>query len=215
MIGKLSGIIDSFGPDHIILDVSGVGYLVTCSPRTLQRAGQTGDAASFLIDTHVREDAINLYGFADAAEQQWFRLLTSVQGVGARVGMALLGACPPERLGFAIASGDKAALTAADGIGPKLALRIVTELKDKAAKMDLGSPLSTVQTGKGKEAEKGGSKAGEKQGGAIDQDAVSALVNLGYARSDAFQAVLAAKQKANDNTELSDLIRLALKELST
>lgn len=205
MIGKLSGIIDSFGPDYVLLDVSGVGYLVHCSPRTLQNSGQTGDPVSFLIDTHVREDAINLYGFADAAEQQWFRLLTSVQGVGARVGMAILGACPPERLGFAIASGDKAAVQAADGVGPKLALRIVTELKDKAAKIDLSASMPKQ--------EKGGGKI-EQAPASIDNDAVSALVNLGYAKSDAFQAVLAAKQKANDNVGLSDMIRLALKELS-
>lgn len=205
MIGKLSGIIDSFGTDYILLDVSGVGYLVHCSPRTLQTAGQTGDTASLLIDTHVREDAINLYGFKDALEQQWFRLLTSVQGVGARVGMSILGACPPERLGFAIASGDKAAIQAADGVGPKLAVRIVTELKDKASKMDLSAalPQKNVQANH---------KAAPAEA-TIDNDAVSALVNLGYAKSDAFQAVLSAKQKSNDNS-LSDIIRLALKELS-
>lgn len=208
MIGKLSGIIDGFGADYILLDVSGVGYLVHCSPRTLQTAGQQGDPTSFLIDTHVREDAINLYGFKDAAEQQWFRLLTSVQGVGAKVGMAILGVCPPERLGFAIASGDKAMLTQADGVGPKLGLRIVTELKDKVAKMDLSS-MALPKT----EAVKSGAKT-EKVTASIDQDAVSALVNLGYAKSDAFQAVLAAKQKANDNGDISELIRLALKELS-
>lgn len=205
MIGKLSGIIDDFGADYILLDVSGVGYLVHCSPRTLQRAGQRGEPASFLIDTHVREDAINLYGFADAGEQQWFRLLTSVQGVGARVGMAILGACPPERLGFAIASGDKAAIQAADGVGPKLATRIITELKDKAGKMDLSASLPKTEKGK---AAAGGTPA------SIDNDAVSALVNLGYAKADAFSAVLSAKQKANDNASLSDVIRLALKELS-
>lgn len=205
MIGRLSGIIDSFGPDYILLDVSGVGYLVHCSPRTLQQAGQKGDAASLLIDTHVREDAINLYGFKDAMEQQWFRLLTSVQGVGARVGMAILGACPTERLGFAIASGDKAAIQAADGVGPKLALRIVTELKDKAGKIDFQiTPKAEAKTS--------GKNVAPVS---VDNDAVSALVNLGYAKSDAFQAVLQVKQ-ANDNAELtlSDVIRLALKELS-
>ncbi len=206
MIGKLSGIIDSFGPDYILLDVSGVGYLVHCSPRTLAQAGQTGDTASFLIDTHVREDAINLYGFKDAMEQQWFRLLTSVQGVGARVGMSILGACPAERIGFAIASGDKAAIQAADGVGPKLALRIVTELKDKAGKIDLQISAPKIEA-------KGGKAATAPV--SLDQDAVSALVNLGYAKTDAFQAVLHVKQ-ANDNAELSlsDMIRLALKELS-
>jgi Holliday junction DNA helicase RuvA len=206
MIGKLSGIIDSFGTDYILLDVSGVGYLVHCSPRTLAQAGQRGDPASFLIDTHVREDAINLYGFKDAMEQQWFRLLTSVQGVGARVGMSILGACPAERIGFVIASGDKAAIQAADGVGPKLALRIVTELKDKAGKID----LQIIPAKQDSSATKGLSAPSS-----VDQDAVSALVNLGYARSDAFQAVLQVKQ-ANDNTDLplSDMIRLALKELS-
>ena len=205
MIGKLSGIIDGFGNDYILLDVGGVGYLVHCSPRTLQQSGQAGDPASFLIDTHVREDAINLYGFKDAFEQQWFRLLTSVQGVGAKVGMAILGACPPERLGFAIASGDKAAVQAADGVGPKLALRIVTELKDKAGKMDLSASLPKKETSKAVQ---------ENTPASLDHDAVSALVNLGYAKSDAFQAVLMAKQKANDNTALGEIIRLALKELS-
>ncbi|HEU4838138.1 MAG TPA: Holliday junction branch migration protein RuvA [Micavibrio sp.] len=209
MIGKLSGIIDGFGSDYILLDVGGVGYLVYCSPRTLQQSGQAGDPASFLIDTHVREDAINLYGFKDAFEQQWFRLLTSVQGVGAKVGMAILGACPPERLGFAIASGDKAAVQAADGVGPKLALRIVTELKDKAAKMDLSASLPARET------KATGKQDVGKAPVSIDQDAVSALVNLGYAKSDAFQAVLQAKGKAdNDNADLSEIIRLALKELS-
>lgn len=204
MIGKLSGIIDSFGTDYILLDVSGVGYLVHCSPRTLAQAGQTGDTASFLIDTHVREDAINLYGFKDAMEQQWFRLLTSVQGVGSRVAMSILGACPVERIGFAIASGDKGAIQAADGVGPKLALRIVTELKDKAGKIDL---QLSVPKAEGKVA----------RGAApvpVDQDAVSALVNLGYAKTDAFQAVLNVKQANDNDLSLSDLIRLALKELS-
>jgi Holliday junction DNA helicase RuvA len=205
MIGKLSGIIDMFGADYVLLDVSGVGYLVHCSPRTLAQLGQKGDPASLLIDTHVREDAINLYGFKDAMEQQWFRLLTSVQGVGARVGMSILGACPAERIGFAIASGDKAAIQAADGVGPKLALRIVTELKDKAGKIDLQISAPKLETKSGKAAAPV----------SIDQDAVSALVNLGYAKSDAFQAVLQVKQ-ANDNADLSlsDMIRLALKELS-
>lgn len=206
MIGKLSGIIDSFGENYVLLDVGGVGYLVHCSPRTLQNSGQTGDAASFLIDTHVREDAINLYGFKDALEQQWFRLLTSVQGVGAKVAMAILGACPPERLGFAIVSGDKAAVQQADGVGPKLAVRIVTELKDKAGKIDLSSTLPKKNVA---------SASAPQAGSNADHDAVSALVNLGYGKSDAYQAVLNAKQKAgNDNLALGEMIRLALKELS-
>lgn len=210
MIGKLYGIIDSFGSDYILIDVSGVGYVVHCSPRTLRQAGQAGDAASLLIDTHVREDAINLYGFADALEQQWFRLLTSVQGVGSRVAMAILGACPPERLGFAIISGDKAAVQQADGVGPKLALRIVTELKDKAGKVELQLPPKL--DGK---ADKGASAQAAAAPAGADHDAVSALVNLGYAKTDAFQAVMQARAKAgNDNPALAEMIRLALKELS-
>lgn len=204
MIGKLSGTIDSFGERFLILDVQGVGYLVHASARTLSRIGQKGDPASLLIDTLVREDAITLYGFADSAEQQWFRLLTSVQGVGAKVGLALLAACPPERLALAIAAQDKAALTQAEGVGPKLAVRILTELKDKAAHMDLGPALKTVSL----QAEKDEAPAVA----GFEQDAVSALINLGYARSEAYRAVMSARTKANDN--LQSLIREALKELS-
>lgn len=203
MIGKLSGIIDTLSTSSLILDVQGVGYQVNASARTLSRIGQKGDQASLLIDTHVREDAITLYGFADAAEQQWFRLLTSVQGVGAKVGLSILTSCPPERLGIVIASQDKAAITQADGVGPKLAVRILTELKDKAVKMDI---CPAVKTKKYNEIITGAQEAG------IDQDAVSALINLGYARADAYTAVMNAKGKANDN--LQTLIREALKELS-
>ncbi len=204
MIGKLSGIIDSFDSGHLILDVGGVGYLIYASGRTLGKVGQPGDAASLLIDTHVREDHIHLFGFADAAEQQWFRLLTSVQGVGAKVGLAILAACPAEKLALIIASQDKAAITQAEGVGPKLGTRILTELKDKAAKMELGQPQAT--------AKKYQEIVGGEHEQAMDQDAVSALINLGYARSDAYSAVMNARAKANDNLE--DLIRVALKELS-
>ncbi len=202
MIAKLSGILDSVAQDSLILDVNGVGYAVQASSRTLSRVGQAGDTLSLLIDTHVREDAITLYGFHEAAEQQWFRLLYSVQGVGPKAALAILSACPPDQLGFAIASGDQAAIRRADGVGPKLATRIVTELKDKTGKIDLvpkikGVKADTPQTAAG-----------------VDQDAVSALVNLGYARTDAYTAVLEAKQKANDNKSLQEIIRLALKELT-
>lgn len=205
MIGKLSGILDSAAGDQMILDVGGVGYVVHCSPLTMHHAGQKGDPVSLLIDTHVREDAINLYGFHDASEQHWFRLLYSVQGVGPKAAMAILGVCPPDQLGFAIAAGDKAAVQRADGVGPKLAQRIVTELKDKAAKMDVVPALKGVKTD--------GVKV---PSGGVEQDAVSALINLGYTRADAFAAVLQAKGKANDNDagSLPALIRLALKELS-
>ncbi len=207
MIGKLTGIIDSFAEAHLILDVQGVGYLVHASRRTLSRLGQRGEVASLLIDTAVREDAITLYGFIDAAEQQWFRLLTSVQGVGAKAGMAILSVCPPEKIGLAIAAQDKAALTQADGVGPKLAARLLTELKDKAAALqgigNVAPPVARPSSG---------DPVLENSAVGLDHDAVSALVNLGYGRSEAYTAVMRAKEKANDN--LQDLIRLALKEIS-
>ena len=217
MIAKLSGILDSVAIDSLILDVNGVGYQVFASARTLSRVGQPGDPVSLLIDTHVREDHIHLYGFTDAAEQEWCRLLNSVQGVGMKVALAILGACPVDRLCFAIAAQDAAALRQAEGVGPKLATRIVTELKDKAAKIDLGKMAKGVKA----VALKGAALTQDADGGTggdtgeIDSDAVSALVNLGYGRSEAYTAVLQAKQKANDNASLQDLIRNALKELNS
>lgn len=210
MIGKLSGIIDSFGENHLLLDVNGVGYLVHASSRTLSRIGQKGDPASLLIDTVIREDAFLLYGFAEKAEQEWFRLLTSVQGVGAKAGLAILAVCPVDRLATIIAAQDKAAIQQADGVGPKLALRVITELKDKAGKIDLST--KSVDSAVGASVDKSGSPQDETLTNAYDNDAVSALVNLGYGRADAYTAVLKAKDKANDN--LQDLIRAALKELS-
>lgn len=201
MIGKLSGIIDSFESNHLILDVSGVGYLVHASSRTLSRIGSVGDAASLLIITNVREDAITLFGFADELEREWFKLLTSVQGVGAKAGFSILAACPVDQLSFVIASQDKAALTRADGIGPKIAARILTELKDKAGKIDFG----------GGKAEISSSITASPQENSIEQDAVSALTNLGYGRSDAMRAISVVH---NDAEDLQSLIRLALKELS-
>lgn len=202
MFAKLSGILDSVHQDSLILDVSGVGYLVHASARTLSRAGQAGDTLSLLIDTHVREDAISLYGFMDAAEQEWFRLLYSVQGVGPKAALAILSVCPADQLAFAIASGDAVLLRRAEGVGPKLATRIVTELKDKAGKIDL-APKKGVKVA-----------ADILRKPDTDSDAVSALVNLGYGRSDAYQAVAQARRKANDNDGLQDIIRLALKELA-
>ena len=212
MFAKLSGIIDSIAQSSLILDVQGVGYLVNASPRTLGRLGQTGDPVSLLIDTNVREDAITLYGFVDAAEQEWFRMLTSVQGLGPKAAMAILGVCPPEQLGFAIASGDKTAITRADGVGPKIATRVITELKDKAAKFDLQASAGKAQAG---DVVKSEAIRPVEDTASIDNDAVSALVNLGYSRSDAYQAVLNAKKKSNDNSKLDDIIKVALKELAS
>lgn len=205
MIGKITGIIDTLTQGYLILDVQGVGYLVQASNRTLSRIGSKGDPASLLIETNVREDAITLFGFADRAEQEWFKLLTSVQGVGAKAGLAILSVCPPDKIALAIAAQDKAPIQAADGIGPKIANRILTELKDKAANIDLAPASQSVSytdiTSQQSENES-----------SIDNDAISALINLGYARSDAYTAVTKAKSQANDN--LQDLIRIALKELS-
>ncbi|HEY0901216.1 MAG TPA: Holliday junction branch migration protein RuvA [Micavibrio sp.] len=204
MIAKLSGFMDSAGQDYLILDVNGVGYQVFASGRTLSRV-QKGEPVSLLIDTHVREDHIHLYGFTDQAEQEWFRLLTSVQGVGAKVGMAILSVCPVDRLGFAIAAGDAAFVRQADGVGPKLATRIVTELKDKVGKVDLAPPP--------KSAGKASVIKQEAVPATIENDAVSALVNLGYGRADAYAAVLKVRDEANDN--LSEILKRALKELAS
>ena len=206
MISKLTGILDSVSAGLLIIDVNGVGYQVFASGRTLSQVGANGDRISLLIDTQVREDHIHLFGFMDRAEQEWFRLLTTVQGVGAKAGMAILSVCPPDKLMFAIASGDAAALRQADGVGPKLATRIVTELKDKAGNIDLGAAMTP--------AKKGAAKVAPDAPSSVDHDAVSALINLGYARSDAYAAVIQARAKANDNGNLSELIRIALQELS-
>lgn len=199
MIGKLSGIIDSVAGSRVILDVNGVGYAVTCSAHTLRQIG-VGAQASLLIETHVREDAISLYGFAEAEEQDWFRLLTTVQGVGAKVALSILSSLAPAKLAHVIAAQDKTALTEADGVGPKLALRLVTELKDKVpAFMSQPIPLR-----------KGGAPVVPPS---FASDAVSALVNLGYRRAEAFAAVASANQK-NPVAKLDELIRLSLTELS-
>lgn len=215
MIGKLSGIIDSFGEGHLILDVQGVGYLVFASRRTLGRIGQKGDPAALLIDTHVREDAITLYGFADTAEQSWFRLLNSVQGVGAKAAFAILAVCPAERLALIIAAQDKVALTQADGVGPKLAVRILTELKDKAGKLELSTKSVDNPVDKSSDKSAKPSKESVVESG-VEDDAISALINLGYGRADAYTAVLKVKERADGqaNDNLQTLIREALKELS-
>ena len=131
MIAKLAGVVDQIGTEGAVIDVGGVGYLAFCSTRTISRLPPVGSTASLLIETHVREDHIHLYGFVDAAERDWFRRLTTVQGVGARLALAILSAVAPEQLGLVILAQDKAALTRADGVGARLATRIVNELRDK------------------------------------------------------------------------------------
>ncbi len=216
MFAKLTGTIDTLFQDSLILDVQGVGYHVYASGRTLGLIGRSGDPVSLLIETHVREDHIHLYGFSSAQEREWFRLLTSVQGVGAKSGLALLTACPPDRLPMIILAGDASALRQADGVGPKLAARIVTELKDKVQNMNVAAiPLAAAPAQK--KNSKGASKEEAVADTSVDHDAVSVLVNLGYGRSEAFSAVMLVRQKSNDNPapKLEDLIKLALKELAS
>lgn len=230
MIAKLRGIVDFIGEDHVIIDVNGVGYLVFASRRTLSMMPPVGGDAGLIIETHVREDHIHLYGFADNAEKQWFALLTTVQGVGAKVGLAILSVLSPTDLLRALASQDTTALCRAPGVGAKVATRIVGELKDKAAKLNLGpvaapvvapAPVAEKAEGKAKSSRKkaapveaAASEAPVIDDGAIMADAVSALVNLGYGRSEAFGAVGKAAQNAGENRNLDTLIRLGLKELS-
>lgn len=215
MIAKLTGIIDSVGLNYVIIDVNGVGYLVYASSRTLSRIGSArGTPVGLLIETIVREDQITLYGFADAAEKDWFQILCTVQGVGAKVAQGILGAVQVEQLPLVIASQDKSALRRADGVGDKLALRIVTELKEKAGKMALGA---AAQQKAGKAQAATGSKTSAavvEVPQTISNDAVSALINLGYGRAEAFGAVANVIRDKGEAIALGDLIRESLKELS-
>lgn len=204
MIGKLTGIIDSLNEDGLLLDVNGVGYVVQASSKTLARIGDKGAPASLLIETQVREDAITLFGFADAPEHDWFRLLRTVQGVGGKVALAILSTLAPGELANAVAAQDKASVSRANGVGPKLAQRIVSELKDKAAGMAIGAAAANI-------AAFPGPKAGE--GGDLVNDAVSALINLGYRRAEAFGAV-SKVIAAGGKPKLDDLIVNGLRELA-
>lgn len=209
MIAKLTGVIDSVGLHHVLLDVNGVGYLVHASARTLSRIGSTkGTPVSLLIDMQVREDQISLYGFADAPEKEWFTLLYTVQGVGARAAQSILSAVSPDQLPIVIASGDRVALRRAEGVGEKLALRIVTELKEKAGKLALGAGLQP-QAATGKT----GAKIAVAAGG-ISNDAVSALIHLGYGRAEAFGVVANIVREKGETLPLGEVIRESLKELS-
>ena len=204
MIGKLRGIVDSYSGDAIILDVGGVGYVVQCSARTLQALPRPGEAASLAIETHVREDAIRLYGFLSDDERDWFRLLQNVQGVGAKVALAILGMGPVAETAAAIALQDKAAISRAPGVGPRLAARITAELKDKMSA--LGSVDPTVARLAGEEPARGTPAA--------VHDAISALTNLGYARPQAAAAIATAMKALGEGAEAQALIRRGLKELS-
>ncbi|UZF95108.1 Holliday junction branch migration protein RuvA [Bosea sp. NBC_00550] len=204
MIGKLKGLIDSYGEDHVIIDVQGVGYVVQCSARTLQRLPKPGEAAALSIETHVREDAIRLYGFMSDIERDWFRLMQVVQGVGAKVALAILSTLDPGSLATAIATNDKAAIARAPGVGPKLAQRLCAELKDKAPAFGHIDP-GIVQL------------SGALEDRKLPQpiaDAVSALANLGYPQAQAIAAVAAAAKAAGDGAGTAQLIKLGLKELA-
>jgi holliday junction DNA helicase RuvA len=202
MIGKLRGTIDSIGEDFLILDVNGVGYVVHCSTRTLQTLPQTGAAATLAIETQVREDSIRLYGFLNESERDWFRLLQTVQGVGAKVALALLGVLSANELGAAIARQDKTALARTPGVGPRLAARLVAELKDKTP-ASAGMPLAGPAAG----------PAGAAEVPAVE-DAIAALINLDYSRQQATNAVAIARAELGESAEAAALIRRGLRELS-
>ncbi len=211
MIGKLTGRMDSSGTDWAIVDVSGVGYVVHCSGRGFASLPGQGEPVSLWIETHVREDHIRLYGFPDAAERDWFRLLSTVQGVGARMALAILSVLAPGDLIQAIAAQDKRALTRANGVGPKLAARVVTELKDKAGQFALGP--AAAQAG-GAASGAAGTEAVNGGAAPLSEDAISALVNLGYQRMEAFGAVAQATRTLGAEAPLEAVIKAGLKELS-
>ncbi len=206
MIARLRGRLDTVDTETAVIDVGGVGYLVFCSARTLRGLPSMGEAADLRIETHVREDHIHLYGFVSDAERAWFRLLLTIQGVGARMALAVLSVLSPDELATAIAAQDKAALRQVSGVGPKVAGRIVSELKDKAA----ASALETVTPLRpaARDAET------MIEAPAATAEAVSALVNLGYGRGEAFSAVATAARELGAGDDLPDLIRQGLKELS-
>ncbi|MBO5442512.1 MAG: Holliday junction branch migration protein RuvA [Alphaproteobacteria bacterium] len=222
MIAKLRGVIDTIGEDYCIVDVNGVGYLVSASSRTLAKLVR-GKAAVLLIETVVREDSISLFGFADAWEKEWFLTLTKVQGVGAKVCLAILSVLTPNQLAQAVSAQDKASFSRASGVGPKLAARIVTELKDKIVTVPIESVVRSDLTTEEEDMDK---EQAEQENNAYEdvisaqednqnsvEDAISALVNLGYQRLEAYKAVNKAAMKTQ-NADVSELIKLALKEFA-
>jgi Holliday junction DNA helicase RuvA len=203
MIAKLKGVVDSVDIDSAVIDVGGVGYLVSASSRTL-RDLVVGNTATMLVETIVREDAIALYGFLETAERDWFRILTTVQGVGARVALSILSTLSPDEIARAIAAQDRATLSRPTGVGAKLAARLATELKDKAAAFGI-APVAKVA---------GDAAPSAAPAGSINEDAVSALVNLGYRRVEAFGAVARVSQRLGADAQLDAVIRAGLQELA-
>ena len=202
MIAKLAGVVEQIEPDAAVIDVGGVGYLAFCSTRTIGRLPPPGSPARLLIETHVREDHIHLYGFIDAAERDWFRRLTMVQGVGVRLALSLLSAVPPEKLGLAILAQDKPALAQAEGVGPRLAARIINELRDKIA--NIAAPVSASSALRDEPTNGQGATA----------DAIAALENLGVGRTEALGAIAAAARRLGSEAAADVLIKAGLEELA-
>ncbi|MGQ7794158.1 Holliday junction branch migration protein RuvA [Faunimonas sp. B44] len=204
MIGKLKGTVDSLGPDWVIVDVHGVGYRVHCSSSTLQALPGAGTAATLFIETQFREEQIRLVGFLSDAEREWYRLLLTVQGVGSKVALAILGTLKASDLASAIALQDKATIARAPGVGPKVAARICAELKDRAPALGpADAAVARLQA-----------EIGDAVAPVPASDAVSALVNLGYQQAQAAAAVAAAMRSAGDDADAAQLIRLGLRELA-
>ena len=202
MIAKLKGLLDGSGEDWAVIDVGGVGYLLFCSNRTLARLPALGGAVQLFVETHVREDHIHLYGFLEPAEREWFRLLLTVQGVGSKVALAILSALAPDELVRALAAGDKAMLSRAQGVGPKLAARLASELKDRVATLSLGSEAGPLDSLRLREATAGPL-----------EEAISGLVHLGYRRVEAHAAVLKVAEWLGKDASATALIGAGLKEL--
>lgn len=202
MIGKLKGRIDSVGEDSVVIDVGGVGYHVFCAGRTLAQLPPRGEMGELVIHTHVREDHIHLFGFPDTHERDWFLLLMTVQGVGVKMAMAILSVFSPRELAHFMAAKDTKALTRVSGVGNKLAERLTTELKNKVAKL----PTGAVSIGSG--------KASPLPPMSVSEDAISALVNLGYSRSEAYTAVAMAAGRLGEEPKVDSLIKESLRKLA-
>ena len=198
MIAKLSGVVDSVSAESAVIDVNGVGYLVLASARTLA-ALDPGGPASLLVETQMRDDRIQLYGFAEAAERDWFRRLATVQGVGAKLALGILAVLPPDDLVAALAAGDRDAMVRAPGVGAKLAGRIVGEFKDRIGAI---APAQAAAS------------PGPGRIDTVAREAISALVNLGYSATQSFGAISGAARRLGPDAALEDLIRAGLAELA-
>ena len=207
MFAKLTGLLDSKGDSWVVIDVGGVGYLVQCGTRTINEIPVSGSSTTVFIETVVREDAFLLYGFLSTADRDWFRLLLKVKNVGARVALGILSSLPPENLSNAIAANDRNALTLAPGVGPKLAERIISELKDKV----IFSPEINVEKNNFSNSK---DHSRHPLGSEIIKDTVSALTNLGYSPAESVEVVRKITQHLEEKIEIKSLLRMSLKELS-